>query len=477
MKRILAVLCLAIYIAVSCLLPVSANTTDLTMAINAETMFVNGIPKQSTPPILVLGKTYVNLYAVAPLLGMNVSWVEAERGFFRVTGNGISVDFNLIYRWDDLSCLPHQYFIKDDTVYVSLRELTELAEETITYIDGLISVGTPAQNRAEFFTQIDTAPGDDYVYKTYPAPAEYTINPYRAYSYEMMLEDTERLQKMYPDLIRTSSIGQSVEGRDLLLIEFGRGDNRIFVNGTHHAREYITATYLMYAIDRYAYAYRTDSLWGQYSPKAILDHVTFCIVPMVNPDGVNLVQNGIGATQHAEELSRMKIYEGAKYGYSAWKANIRGVDLNRNYSLFWDPENNTNPRGSNGFQGDAPYTEPEVIAISDYVDQNPFDAYVAFHTQGQVFYWADDPINPTHLDSLIARDTGFKKIVEDGSSNNGTFFNYVYYKYQKPTLTVELCPYAGNYPYPDRDFDTVWNPAKNVLLLVANEIIYQKSLR
>ena len=46
------------------------------------------------------------------------------------------------------------------------------------------------------------------------------------------------------------------------------------------------------------------------------------------------------------------------------------------------------------------------------------------------------------------------------------------YNNEEPMITVELCPYVGNYPYPNSDFDTVWKPAKNILLAVGNEIIY-----
>lgn len=477
MKKLLTLILLTICLFSAFQLSAAAQNDGITMALHNKTLLANGAEKQMAPPVFVFGKTYVDLYAVAPLLGMDVSWIEAEVGFFRVTGAGISTDFILISQWEELTCLPYRFFVKDGSIYVSLRELCDLAGYPITYTNGLITLGaTQHQSHPDFF-RIDTTADDDYVYQKYHAPFTYLVNPYRAYSYEMMQEDAKSLQAMYPDLIKLSSIGKSVEGRDLLLIEFGRGDTRIFVNGAHHAREYITATYLMYAIDRYAYAYRSGSMWGEYSPKEILDNITFCIVPMVNPDGVNLVQNGISATQHANELSQMRIYEGAKYGYSAWKANIRGVDLNRNYSLFWDPEDNKNPRGSNGFQGDAPCTEPEVLAVSRYVDNNPFEAYVAFHTQGEVFYWADNPVHPTHIDHLIAKDTGFEKMKEDDSALSGTFFNYVYYQYQKPTLTVELCPYVGNYPYPNGNFDKVWKPAKNILLLVGNEILYQNSLQ
>lgn len=289
-----------------------------------------------------------------------------------------------------------------------------------------------------------------------------------------MLNNAKQLQNMYPDLIKTSSIGKSVEDRDLLLIEFGRGANKIFVCGTHHAREYIATTYLMYAIDRYAYAYRTNSMWGQYSPREILDNVTFCIVPMVNPDGVNLVQNGIYATDHASELANMGIYEGSKYGYSAWKANVHGVDVNWNYNKDWSINRNKNQRGSIGFNGDYPNSEPETVAVSNYVDNNLFDAFLSFHTQGQIFYWADNTETPSYIHQAIQKDTGFVGYIDSGTGVGGSFFDYVYRNFKKPTITVELCPYVGNFPYPNDDFDAVWKPAKNILLVVGNEIIYKK---
>lgn len=237
----------------------------------------------------------------------------------------------------------------------------------------------------------------------------------------------------------------------------------------------MATTYLMNAIDKYAYAYRSGALWGKYNPREILNNVTFHIVPMVNPDGVNLVQNGIYATQYAEELSKMGIYDNSPYGYSAWKANVRGVDVNWNYDKEWSINRNKNPRGSIGFNGDYANSEPETAAVSAYVDSMPFEAYLSFHTQGEIFYWADSPDNPMYLQEAIRKDTGFVGHKESPSGVGGSFFDYVYRNFKKPTITVELCPYIGKRPYPDTDFDTVWKPAKNILLLVGNEIIYGKS--
>lgn len=478
MKKLIAIV-LTIILLFSFMPSVFANDNaskySIVMAINEEVIIVNGVQSMITPPMLVLDKTYVDLYDVAPFIGINVEWVEDYIGYFKVSSNEKVIDFTLISKWDEIRTQTHKFFVKDSKIYVSLRELCDLAGHNIIYKDGIIAIGNEHEPSKKIYGDIAMYDFDDYVYMTYPCEAAYIVNPYQKYSYETMLDDANKLEAMYPELVKTSSIGKSVEERELLLIEFGRGKNKIFVCGAHHGREYISTSYLMHTIDRYAYAYRNNSTWGKYNPREILDNVTYCIVPMVNPDGVNLVQNGLYATKNPDEVATMKIYEGSQYGYLAWKANIRGVDLNWNYDKDWSSEKTKNPRGSSGFTGDRPETEPETIAISRYVDNIPFDAFMSFHTQGEIFYFAEDMNNPTYVNEVIKRDTGFDEIRDYGTGNGGSFFDYVYRNFHKPTITVELCPYIGNYPYPDSDFDTVWNPTKNVLLIVGNEIIYHKS--
>lgn len=421
-----------------------------------------------TPPVSVFNRTYVDLDSVAPLFNACVS---KNDGCVEVTIKDKTKKLMPATTYTDISSGTDIYFVKDSKVYVSIRELSDFSGCNLSYENGVITIFIKPEVTLMHTIFEKAATLDQYIYEAYPVECNYVVNPYRAYSYETMLSDIESLRAMYPDIIRTYSIGASVEGRALPLVEVGKGDKKIFVCGTHHAREYIATTYLMYAIDRYAYCYRNNMLWNDYSVKEILDNVTFCIVPMVNPDGVNLVQNGIYATNHISELSQMKVYEGAKYGYSAWKANINGVDVNWNYDKDWNYEKNKNPRGSNGFNGDIPATEPETIAISNFVDSHSFEAYLSFHTQGEIFYWADSKSNPKKLQEAIYADTGFEGIEDLGTGIGGSFFDYVYRKFDKPTITVELCPYIGNYPYPDADFDRIWNPAKNILLVCAKEII------
>lgn len=299
---------------------------------------------------------------------------------------------------------------------------------------------------------------------------EYIVDPYHAYSYEEMLQDAAELEQMYPDLIKLGSIGQSVEKRNLLLIEFGNGDRKIFINGSIHACEYITTTYLMYMIDRYAYAYKTSGMYEGFDLKKILDSVTFCIVPMLNPDGVNLVQNGPDSAVNPEEIS--KIFT----GYADWKANINGVDLNRNFDNNWYVSRPVNAPGPAGFKGYAPLSEPESSAVAQYLNTEMFWCFLNFHSKGEGIYGWDDPnINYyPQLGSMVSRiiEAGnFRKLSDTADTDYGTLLGYERETYLKPALTFELCKYVYRIPYPDEDFDSVWAPARTFCLIAAEEVM------
>ena len=471
---LIAALILLVSIVAASAAEISENYEEhsLVMALNDETMYHNGIEITRKAPIMVYDKIYVSLYDIAAYMDFGIQWQDIDH--IKITKSGRTAEFKRLRDCSELRGKTHRFFVKDNTTYISLNDAAILSKVYVSYKNGIIKLGNPIRSTSELFGEVNLENQDDFIRKNYPIPPRFVVNPYRAYSHENMMKDAGYFLEMYPELISTSVIGKSVEGRDLLLIEFGKGPNKIFVCGTHHAREYIATSYLMYAIERYAYAYHNGKNWGKFDVRKILDNVTFCIVPMVNPDGVNLVQNGMYATKNPAALMKMDIYEGKNHGFRAWKANINGVDVNWNYDKDWDIERNKNGVGSTGFNGYAPATEPETVAISKYVDENMFDAYLSFHTQGQIFYWNDSPEKPLNIHKKLEADCGFIPVKSEATGVGGSFFDYVYRKYEKPTITFELCPYVGNYPYPDSDFDKVWWPARNLLLVVGNEIIKSK---
>ena len=163
-----------------------------------------------------------------------------------------------------------------------------------------------------------------------------TVVPTVPYSHSQMMRDILGLKTAYPGLILSKNVGFSVEGRPLPMLIFGKGNTKVFLCGTHHAREYITSAYLMYMINAYAEAYAANKRFGSYDIRQLLSECSIYIMPMVNPDGVALVQGGIKAAQDPDEVAAIRMI---RPSYAEWKANIKGVDLNRQYPALWDLKN------------------------------------------------------------------------------------------------------------------------------------------
>lgn len=254
----------------------------------------------------------------------------------------------------------------------------------------------------------------------------------------------------------------------------GKGDKKIVLCGSMHAREHIATNFLMYLADSYAYSYATGGERDGYSFRQALDNVTFIIVPMVNPDGINLVQNGFDSTQNPDYVKGLPQNS---YGSKGWKATVNGVDLNNNFDFLWQPKG-SGPAYA-GYGGAYAACEPETQAMQNLINDTDFCAFVSFHSQGQVVYWMDPNCDQSLADKFepfvnrICAETGFEKMPSDGDLGvSGYMTDYVRYYKRAMALTIELCPYIGDYPYPERDFDTVAYPMRNIGLILADMAQY-----
>jgi len=301
------------------------------------------------------------------------------------------------------------------------------------------------------------------------------VNPYMPYSYESMLNDSVKLSQAHPDIISIDSIGKSVEGRDILLIKLGKGNRKIFLNGSHHAREYISTSLLMKMIDAYSKAYSNNEKFEGYDVKKLLNEFTIYFVPMVNPDGVNLVINGINSVKDPKKVKNIKM---TYKNYRAWKSNINGVDLNRNYPAEWEKINNGfSAPNSERFKGYSKGSEPETQVIMNLCRKNDFELAMAYHSKGEVFYWADSGTyklipQADAIADKFSKLTGYKKlpVSQNPSVYGGGFENWFRLEFKRPAFCIELTPYNDVLPHPDSQFDKlVWNKAKTTGLFFLEE--------
>ena len=73
--------------------------------------------------------------------------------------------------------------------------------------------------------------------------------------------------------------------------------------------------------------------------------------------------------------------------YDQWKANGRGVDLNRNFDARWDEQ--TEERATAGpayafYRGENPESEPETQALVELTNDFGPDSTISYHSRGGI---------------------------------------------------------------------------------------------
>lgn len=284
----------------------------------------------------------------------------------------------------------------------------------------------------------------------------------RNYDYTAMVEDLNQLLQIYP-FLRYRSIGSSVMGKAIPEVRVGRGDLHVHFNGSFHANEWITTPIVMRFLNDYLLAVTNNTAIRGRIVAPFYNRATISIVPMVNPDGVNLVIHG-APTEEPYHSMVLQI-NGGNHDFSGWKANIRGVDLNNQFPALWEIEAARKPKqpSPRDFPGRAPLTEPESNAMATLTGSSDFDRVLAFHTQGEVIYWGFENREPpisARLASEFARVSGYEPI-RNVDSYAG-YKDWFIYEWRRPGFTVELG--HGTNPLPITQFEEIYQKTLGIFL-------------
>jgi len=298
-------------------------------------------------------------------------------------------------------------------------------------------------------------------------PIVNTEVPITAASCERMIRE---IVQSYP-FCRTETITSTAFQRPISTLVIGTGPRKVLFTAAHHANEWITALVLLKYAEDLAEAIQNDGILFGQKAKNLADAVTIYMIPMVNPDGVDLVVGAIqpGNIQYdlAQRLSRD--YPTIPFP-NGWKANLLGVDLNLNYPAGWlqareikFSQGYTRP-GPRDYVGNAPLNQLETRALAEFTEFLDPALVLAYHSQGKEIYWQfRDYFVPgaRELGEVMARVSGYTLAEVPYESSFAGYKDWFIQNFRRPGYTIEVG--SGENPLPLSQFPEIYRD--NVPLL------------
>jgi len=307
--------------------------------------------------------------------------------------------------------------------------------------------------------------------KTDPHKPEASLVPTEQPWSSFLLEETlSALSKGFP-FLEVQSIGESVMGKPLYLVKMGKGPKALFCNGAHHANEWITTPLLLRFLEAYAEAYKKGGELLGVSAPLLYEHTCLYLVPMVNPDGVDLVTGALSSGEfYTDARILSESYPNIPFP-SGWKANIRGTDLNLNYPAGWEEakrikfEQGFSLPGPRDYVGKSPLSAPESKALYELTERSDFLLSLSYHTQGRVIFWKYLDLEPPcafRIGEKLSAASGYGLELTPYASGFAGYKDYFIQNFLRPGYTVEAG--LGENPLPLTQFPRMEAENRGLLL-------------
>lgn len=155
------------------------------------------------------------------------------------------------------------------------------------------------------------------------------------YSYEKLKQNMNELKRAYP-FLEMGRIGYSVLGKEIPYIRIGKGTKEVLYHAGIHANEWITSILLMKFIEEFCNAYIFNERIYGVNAQYLFENVSLYIVPMVNPDGIDLVTGNVekNSSIYQNYLDISREFPNVSFP-DGWKANFNGESfINFHFLVF-----------------------------------------------------------------------------------------------------------------------------------------------
>lgn len=293
-------------------------------------------------------------------------------------------------------------------------------------------------------------------------------------SSQINAQTIRRIVETYP-FCRTELLATTAFQRPINTLVIGNGARKVLFTASHHANEWITSYILLKFAVEFAQAIASGGKILDQDARELAERVTIYMVPMVDPDGVDLVTGNIEPGSIQYELARQLAENYPQISFpDGWKANLLGVDLNLQYPAGWLQAREikfmqgfTRP-GPRDYVGRAPLDQLETRALAGYTEYIDPALVLAFHSQGKEIYWQFMDIRVPGAEALgqkMAQASGYSLANVPYASGFAGYKDWFIQQFRRPGYTIEVG--EGVNPLPLNQFDEIYGDNLPILLIAA----------
>ncbi len=285
------------------------------------------------------------------------------------------------------------------------------------------------------------------------------------------------LLETYP-FLRSEILTTTVFQRPIRTLVIGTGPRKVLYTAAHHANEWITALILLKFAEDFAKAISENGTIFGVDARRLAEQTTVYMVPLVNPDGVDLVTGAIQAGNIQFDLAQRLSRDYPEIPFpDGWKANLLGVDLNLQYPAGWlqareikFSQGYTRP-GPRDYVGRAPLNQVETKALAGYTEFLDPALVLAYHSQGKEIYWKFGDFFVPGAEQLaeeFGRLSGYAVADTPYASGFAGFKDWFIQYFRKPGFTIEVG--QGENPLPLSQFPEIYKDNLGILVTAATGI-------
>lgn len=225
------------------------------------------------------------------------------------------------------------------------------------------------------------------------------------------------------------------------IVSFTIGKSGVLLVGAFHGAERITSMMLFKFLDEVCDKMEKDDEFCDAVTKTGLT-----VVPMVNPDGVEISTNGVHTAGKNSELVSECLLK-SNLPHKKWQANARGVDINHNFNAGYEEvkrkerELGITAPSPTRFGGEYAESERETKALCELCRENYYKLAVALHSQGREIYYdygENTPKVSRALADKMAELSGYVVSYPEGIAIGGGFKDWFIEQFHRSAFTLEV---------------------------------------